>query len=83
MAQVALFPLAFLGGLFVPPETFPTWLDAASQATPTRAARDLVVAVMTGGDVDLRWPLVLVLWTAAAGAVTVWAFRRDEGRRFR
>ncbi len=82
MAQVVLFPLAFLGGLFVPPETFPSWLDAASQATPTRAARDLVVAVMSGGDVDLRWPLVLVLWTAAAGAVTVWAFRRDEGRRF-
>ncbi len=82
-AQVVLFPLAFLGGLFVPPETFPSWLDTASQATPTRAARDLVVATMTGGEVEATWLLVLVAWTLAAGALTVWAFRRDEGRRFR
>lgn len=83
VAQVVLFPLAFLGGLFVPPETFPSWLDTASQATPTRAARDLVVATMTGSDLDATWLLVLLAWTLAAGALTVWAFRRDEGRRFR
>lgn len=83
VAQLVLFPLAFLGGLFVPPETFPSWLDSASQATPTRAARDLVVATMTGSDVDATWLLVLLAWTLAAGALTVRAFRRDEGRRFR
>lgn len=83
VAQIVLFPLAFLGGLFVPPETFPSWLDAASQATPTRAARDLVVSSMTGSGAEVTQLLVLLGWTLAAGAVTVWAFRRDEGRRFR
>ncbi|MCX6405973.1 MAG: ABC transporter permease [Propionibacteriales bacterium] len=83
VAQAVLFPLAFLGGLFVPPETFPSWLDTASQGTPTRAARDLVVATMTGSDVDATWLLVLLAWTLAGAAITGWAYRRDEGRRFR
>lgn len=83
VAQVVLFPLAFIGGLFVPPETFPAWLDTASLGTPTRAARDLVVATLTGGDIDARGIAVLLAWTLAAGAVALLAVRRDEGRRFR
>src|SRR5690606_14964820 len=43
IVQVILFPLAFAGGLFLPPMMFPAWLDTLSQATPTRAGRDLMV----------------------------------------
>lgn len=35
MAQVVLFPLAFGGGLFIPPQGFPAWLDGVSLALPT------------------------------------------------
>ena len=49
--SVLLFPLAFGGGLFIPPEGFPVWLDAVSRGLPTRAGRDLVVAGTTGADV--------------------------------
>ncbi len=83
VVQVLLFPLAFAGGLFLPPTMFPAWLDAASLATPTRAARDVLVDVLTGvGAPGSAWP-VLLGWTALFAALAVWAYRRDEGRRFR
>lgn len=83
VVQVILFPLAFAGGLFMPPYFFPDWLQTISQATPTRAGRDLLVGALTGEDVYAgAWP-VLLAWTALFAALAVWAYRRDEGRRFR
>lgn len=83
VVQVVLFPLAFAGGLFLPPMMFPSWLDALSQATPTRAGRDLLVQALTGEPAyALAWP-VLLGWTVVFAALAAWAYRRDEGRRFR
>jgi ABC-2 type transport system permease protein len=83
VAQVLLFPLAFGGGLFIPPNGFPDWLDAVSQALPTRAGRELVISATTGSALPAAALPVLAAWAAAAGALAVWAYRRDEGRRFR
>ncbi|PZR53338.1 ABC transporter permease [Xylanimonas oleitrophica] len=83
VVQVLLFPLAFAGGLFLPPQLFPAWLDAVSQATPTRAARDLLVQALTGEPGSAwAWP-VLTGWIALLAVLAVVAYRRDEGRRFR
>ncbi len=83
VVQVILFPLAFAGGLFLPPFLFPDWLNAISQATPTRAGRDLLVQALTGEPAyGLAWP-VLVGWTALFAFLAIGAYRRDEGRRFR
>jgi len=83
VVQVILFPLAFAGGLFLPPFLFPDWLDAISKATPTRAGRDLLVQALTGEPAyGLAWP-VLIGWTVLFAALAVGAYRRDEGRRFR
>ncbi|MCC2333710.1 ABC transporter permease [Cellulomonas wangsupingiae] len=83
VVQCVLFPLAFAGGLFMPPEVFPDWLDAISQALPSRAARDLVVQVTTGVEASAFALPVLLAWTAVFAALAVGAVRRDEGRRFR
>jgi ABC-2 type transport system permease protein len=83
MAQVLVFPLAFAGGLFVPPETFPRWLDALSQALPSRAARDLVVTAATGGEPTQLAVGVLATWTVLLAVLLRTVYRRDEGRRFR
>ena len=81
--QVILFPLAFAGGLFMPPELFPDWMATFSELLPTRAGRDLLVGAVTGAEVyALAWP-VLLAWTALFTALAVVAYRRDEGRRFR
>jgi len=82
VAQALLLPLAFGGGLFLPPEQFPSWLDAISTALPTRAGRDLLVGATTGAPVSLIALFVLAGWTVTAFSMAGWAYRRDEGRRF-
>ena len=83
VAQVLNFPLAFIGGLMLPPQMYPGWLDVVSLATPARAARDTVIWALTGADMPASTIPVLVGWTIALTALAVWANRRDEGRRFR
>ena len=83
VAQLLLLPLAFGGGLFIPPDTFPDWLNTTSMWLPTRAARDLVVTATTGVDLPGTTVFVLGGWTLLAGSLAVWAYRHDEGRRFR
>jgi len=83
VAQVLLLPLAFGGGLFIPPEGFPAWLDAVSQGLPTRAGRDLIIAGTTDVDLPATALPVLAAWALVAGVLAVRAYRRDEGRRFR
>ncbi|WP_432486533.1 ABC transporter permease [Kineococcus sp. SYSU DK018] len=83
LAQVLLLPLAFAGGLFLPPQAMPGWLASISTWTPTRAGRDVVIGAATGLDVPATALPVLLGWTVVLGAVAVWAIRRDEGRRFR
>ncbi|GAA1755794.1 ABC transporter permease [Streptomonospora arabica] len=83
-AQAVMFPMAFAGGLFLPPDTFPAWLDTASHALPTRAARELSVWAVTDGTALSQTAIaVLAGWTALTAVLAVWAYRRDEGRRFR
>ncbi|WP_020015641.1 ABC transporter permease [Promicromonospora sukumoe] len=83
VVQVILFPLAFAGGLFLPPQMFPAWLDAISKATPTRAGRDLLVQATTGLDAYALALPVLAGWTVLFAVLAILAYRSDEGRRFR
>jgi ABC-2 type transport system permease protein len=83
VVQIILFPLAFAGGLFLPPQMFPGWLDAISQATPTRAGRDLLVQATTGAEAYTLALPVLAGWTLLFAVLAVVSYRNDEGRRFR
>ncbi len=83
VVQMLFLPLAFGGGLFLPPEVFPSWLDAFSLTLPTRGARDLVVSALAI-DVPPTSAIVCVAaWAVVFGVFAAWAYRRDEGRRFR
>lgn len=83
VAQLLLLPLAFGGGLILPPEIFPEWFEAISVWLPTRAGRDLVVGATTAETVSLGTVGILLGWSLVAGALAVWAYRRDEGLRYR
>lgn len=83
VAQVVTFPLAFVGGLMFPPETFPAWANLVSLAMPARAARDLTVGTLLHSGIAPLTVLVFLLWTAVTAALAVRANRRDEGQRFR
>jgi len=81
--QVAMFLLAFGGGLFLPPVMFPDWLDTLSKLLPVRQAREIVVGTAIGTGAPM-WALVgIVVWTAVLGVLAIWLYRRDEGRRYR
>jgi ABC-2 type transport system permease protein len=82
VANSLLLPLAFAGGLLLPPETFPGWLNSISLWLPTRAGRDLVVSATTGVGLPGSTLLVVVSWAVITGSLAVVAYRRDEGRRF-
>ncbi|MGQ0775464.1 MAG: ABC transporter permease [Pseudonocardiales bacterium] len=82
-AQVLLFPLAFAGGLFLPPESFPGWLNGVSQVLPTRGSRDLLITVLTGTAPSTVAVTALIGWTVLLAGLAGWAYQRDEGRRFR
>jgi ABC-2 type transport system permease protein len=83
VAQVCYFPIAFVGGLMIPPQNFPAWLDTLSRFTPARPARDLAVSVLTGEPMPSSTLPVLAGWTVLMVGLAQWAYRRDEGRRFR
>lgn len=83
VTQLVFFPMAFGGGLLMPPEIFPEWLQRATEVLPTRGARDLLVWTLGGTPPSALATVSFALWTIALAGVAGWAYRRDEGRRFR
>jgi len=81
--QMVFLPMAFGGGLFLPPEMFPGWLDEFSKLLPSRGGRDLVVSQLTSSAVPPEAWVNVAVWSLLMGGLAVWAYRRDEGRRFR
>lgn len=83
IAQVAMFLLAFGGGLFLPPVLFPEWLDVASKFLWVREAREIVVAAALGTEIPV-WAIVgIAAWTVALGVLAIVLYKGDEGRRYR
>lgn len=81
VANLVHLPLAFAGGLWLPPSRLPDLVQAVSPYLPTRmyaelvwaAARDEVPALQDAGG--------LVLTALGAALLAGWAWRHDEQRR--
>jgi ABC-2 type transport system permease protein len=82
VAQVIFFPLAFAGGLLSAPGQAPGWVEVIAPYVPTRGAVELLWASVGDFTPSAKAIVMLGVWTVAAGALAVWAYRRDEGRRF-
>ena len=83
VTQVVFFPLAFAGGMMLPPAIFSPGLNAFSQFLPSRAARDISVSAFSGEPLPATSVICFIAWTVLLGTAAVWANRRDQGRRFR
>ena len=83
VANIVYLGLAFGGGLFLSPRLFPDLLEAVSRCLVTRHVAELAWRAVG----DAPWPIESWLWiagyTAAAGLVAGWGYRRDEGERYR
>jgi ABC-2 type transport system permease protein len=82
VAQIVFFPLAFGGGLLSAPGQAPGFVEIIAPYLPTHGAVELVWAAVGDFTPDTTSLVMLAVWTAGAGALAVWAYRRDEGRRF-
>jgi len=81
--QVLFFALAFGGGLFLPPQMFPNWLEAVSRFLPSRHARELSIWAVQGGELPVFALVGAVAWIVGLAVLAIVLYRRDEGRRFR
>ncbi len=77
---LAVSNLAFIafvagGGIGIPVDAFPTWLQPLIHLLPSGALMDLLRPALSGGALS-AWPvLVLLLWGAAAAMLTVKFFK--------
>jgi ABC-2 type transport system permease protein len=83
VAQVIFFPLAFLGGLLSSPADAPGFVQAVAPYLPTRGAVELMWAAVGDFKPNPTSMIMLGVWTVVMAVLATWAYRRDEGRRFR
>ena len=83
IANVAYLGLSYGGGLWTGPAALPEGVERVSVALPTRAYADVLAAVSLDGEQPARAWIVLLAYSLAAGWLAVWAYRRDEGQRYR
>jgi ABC-2 type transport system permease protein len=82
VCQVIFLPFAFGGGLMSAPGQAPGFVEIIAPYLPTRGAAELMWAAVGGYRVNAVALVMLAVWTVAMAGLAVWAYRRDEGRRF-
>jgi ABC-2 type transport system permease protein len=82
VSQIVFFPLGILGGLLLPPQAFPEFIEVVSPYVPTRGGAELIWWATTGSSPDPVALVMLAVWTVVLAAAAAWGYRRDEGRRF-
>ncbi|MFF5206013.1 ABC transporter permease [Streptosporangium sp. NPDC000396] len=82
VVQLLLFPMAVGGGLLMDPMNAPAFIGLIGPYLPSRGAVELVWAAVGHGTPGTLPLVMFAVWSAVAGALAVWAYRRDEGRRF-
>jgi len=83
IANVVYLVLSYAGGLWTEPARLPQAVETISVALPTRAYGDALAGAALGTGPPVRAWLVLAAYTVGAGLLAGWAYRRDEGQRFR
>lgn len=82
LANLVFLPLAYLGGLWMPPQLLPEVVAAISVWTPTRAMAELSWAALDGRALPLRYLALLAVWTLLAAGVTALAQGRSRRAQF-
>lgn len=81
-SSLLILPLAVGGGMFFDPAARPAFVETISPFFPTRGANELVIMQLVEYSPNPTALVMLGVWTIALGALAVWGYRRDEGRRF-
>ena len=82
IANLVFLPQAYLGGLWVPPQSLPAQIDAISHWTPTRHMGKVAWAVVGATPIPPASLLAVAVFTGGFIALTWVAYHRDRRRRF-
>jgi ABC-2 type transport system permease protein len=80
ITSLAIVLLAFIGGLFYPISSMPSFLQTIAKFTPVYGIGELARAPLTGETFDWLWLVNALVWLALFILGTAWAFRRDTKR---
>ena len=84
MANLIYLPLAFLGGLWVPPQALPAAIAPLSLITPTRHFGEIAWFAVSA---EIPFPFlsvaILAGYGVAFGGLALWGYRRDWSARYR
>ena len=83
LANLLYLGLSYAGGLWMRPRDLPAGVAAVSPYLPTRSLSDALAGAVTGQAFQPGPWARLVAFATLFGALAAWAYRRDEGRRFR
>ncbi len=82
LANLLFLSLAYLGAMWTGPGSLPDGIHALSLALPTRQWMEILWTPLR--ETSSVFPaLGLVAWGTVFALVAVWAYRRDDGQRFR
>ncbi|HYW53396.1 MAG TPA: ABC transporter permease [Dongiaceae bacterium] len=82
IANLVYLPLAYAGGLWIPPQMLPSFVATISPFTPTRQYGELVWAAVTGQALPASALEILALYAVLFFGIAYWGYRRNEGQRY-
>ena len=83
VANLVYLPLAFAGGLWIPPQALPDVVESFSRLTPTRHFAELAwAAVGAHGSFPFTSLAVLAGYGAVFAGIALWCYRRDWSARY-
>ena len=82
ITNLAYLPLAFIGGLWIPPQFLPHAVAVISPFTPTRQYGELVWASVSGEAWSVAALLTLAGYAALFALLAAWGYRRNESERY-
>jgi ABC-2 type transport system permease protein len=81
IANLLYLPLAYLGGLWLPPQMLPSLVERLSPYTPTRQLGELAWASVLGTSPPASSIFGLIIFSAISAVITLVMWRRDETKR--
>ena len=82
IANLLFLPLAFLGGLWVPPIGLPKTINTISEWTPTRQMAEMAWSAVNGTMPQTRVLVLYAAFTLGFALLAVLLIKRDKDRRF-
>ncbi len=78
ITDLTYLPLAFIGGLWLPPQFLPPVVAAISPFSPTRQYGELVWSAVGGDPSTVTAFVTLAIYATLFGALAIWGYRRNE-----